>query len=50
MTMTKRGWFSDLLQFLWMRRAFWLIPLLVIGILLAVLFLGGGSADPFTYR
>lgn len=48
---SKFGIFTELLNFLWHRKLWWLIPLIVILVLfgLLLIFVGGSAVAPFIY-
>ena len=47
---TKIGVFGELLSYLWQRKLWWLIPIVVILVLLSVLLaIGGTGVAPFIY-
>jgi hypothetical protein len=48
--MIRLGIVGDILRFLWARKLYWLVPMIVALILVAVLIIGGSSgAAPFIY-
>lgn len=48
--MIRFGIVGDMLRFLWARKLYWLIPMIIALILVAILIIGGSSgAAPFIY-
>ena len=48
--MIRLGIVGDMLHFLWARKLYWMVPMIVALILIAVLIIGGSSgAAPFIY-
>lgn len=50
-TISKLGIFGELINFLWKRKRFWLIPMVVIIVIFGLLFIfaAGSALAPFIY-